>query len=372
MNKDQSNQDVQYMRRCIQLARNGEGTCSPNPKVGALLVYNHTIIGEGWHRKAGEPHAEPNAIHSVREKELISKSTLYVTLEPCSHVGKTPPCVDLILKMRIPRVVIGTLDPNPLVSGRGIEKLRASGVEVLVGVETEKCHALNAPYFDFFIEKRPRIILKWAQTSDGFIDGPRRGLEEAPPLKISSDFTSMLAHKLRSECDAILVGTQTAWKDNPKLNVRNWFGNDPLRCVIDKERKLPSHLHLFDGSIPTVVFTEKSADSKDGIQWKSVPFDTNFLTHLLDELYGMKKMVLLVEGGAKLLQSFLDQNLWDEVYFENGPLQIGRGVKAPSFLFHDPICKQTYTYGSGENCRQIRHFVKKQKCKPLVTDMTQI
>lgn len=372
MSKDQFNQDVQYMRRCIQLARNGEATCSPNPMVGALLVYNHKIIGEGWHKKAGEPHAEPNAIHSVCEKELISKSTLYVTLEPCSHVGKTPPCVDLILKMRIPRVVIGSLDPNPLVSGRGVKKLKDSGIEVFVGVECEKCLALNAHYFNFFVEKRPRIILKWAQTSDGFIDGARRGLVDGPPLMISNTFTNMLTHKLRSECDAVLVGTQTAIKDNPRLNVRNWYGKNPLRCVIDREKKLPDNLFLFDGRIPTVVFTEKKEEKMDGIQWKQVSFESNFLKNLLDVLYHMKKMVLLVEGGTTLLQSFLDQNLWDEIYMENGPFQIGSGIKAPVFVVEDPICKQSYLYGIGKNCRQMSHFIKKQKIKPLMVGMTQI
>ncbi|MCK9311437.1 MAG: bifunctional diaminohydroxyphosphoribosylaminopyrimidine deaminase/5-amino-6-(5-phosphoribosylamino)uracil reductase RibD, partial [Bacteroidales bacterium] len=227
--------DSLFMKRCLQLAANGRATCAPNPMVGAVVVHQGLIIGEGWHRKSGEPHAEPNAIRSVKNQELLKASTLYVNLEPCSHDGKTPPCVDLIIAKQIPRVVVGCLDPFPQVSGRGISKLRTAGIDVSVGVEEAACLELNRHFLRFHREKRPYIILKWAQTADGFLDFSRIPGDQKQSLKISTPFTQMLVHKLRSECDVVLVGTNTAILDNPALTVRSWAGKSPVRAMLDRQ-----------------------------------------------------------------------------------------------------------------------------------------
>ncbi len=329
VNLDCEQTDAYFMRRCIQLALAGKGTCQPNPMVGAVLVSDGRIIGEGWHKKVGLPHAEPMAIHSVKHTELLRTATLYVNLEPCSHYGKTPPCVDLILEKRIPRVVIGTPDVFPLVAGRGIAKLREHGVEVTVGVEAERCSELNRRFFTFHLEKRPYITLKWAMTADGFIDRERTASDGTGPLSISTPFTRLLTHKIRSEHAAIIVGKKTALLDNPRLTLREWSGNQPVRAVIDRQLELPASLHLFDGSVPTLVYTEKAAVSKHNVTFVTLDFSSPILEQLLHDLFERNLQTLLVEGGTTLHHSFLEAGLWDEIHTETSDQLIHSGIPAP-------------------------------------------
>ncbi|MDR1699261.1 MAG: bifunctional diaminohydroxyphosphoribosylaminopyrimidine deaminase/5-amino-6-(5-phosphoribosylamino)uracil reductase RibD [Prevotellaceae bacterium] len=319
--------DEKYMCRCLELAQKGMGNVAPNPMVGAVIVHNGHIIGEGYHRKYGEAHAEVNAIRAVKNQELLKKSTLYVNLEPCSHYGKTPPCAKLIIEKQIPRVVIGNIDPFPQVAGGGIKMLQESGVEVTTGVLEEKCTELNRRFFTFHREKRPYIILKWAQTSDGFIDKLRDPSEK--PAKISTEKTMLQVHKLRAQESAIMVGTNTALLDNPKLKIRHWYGNNPVRIAIDRNLKIPAHYHLLDGEVPTLIFTEKNALSTSNIQYIRIDFSQNIIPQILDELYKRKLLSLIVEGGRQLLQSFIDSGLYDEMQVEVSPVCFGEGVRAP-------------------------------------------
>lgn len=319
------------MRRCLQLARNGNGSTSPNPMVGAVIVCDGRIIGEGYHIRAGEPHAEVNAVRSVAESDraLLVRSTIYVSLEPCSHYGKTPPCCDLIISVGIPRVVIATTDFNSLVNGGGIERMRAAGIDVTVGLFAEEARWLNKKFFTFHKLHRPYIILKWAHTADGFIDARRSG---GKALAISTKGSFVAMHKLRSECDAILVGTNTALLDNPSLTIREWCGRQPLRLVVDRESKLSSSLNLFNGMHPTIVYTNNPVPDKFGKNVEQIKVDSaeKILPAILSHLASIKVGSLLVEGGAALLQSFIDANLWDEARVECNPnLTIGDGVPAP-------------------------------------------
>lgn len=345
-----------YMKRCLQLAANGRQTCSPNPMVGAVIVHKGRILGEGWHRKAGEPHAEPNAVHSVVHCELLCESTLYVSLEPCSHYGKTPPCVDLIIQWGIPRVVIGTLDPFPLVAGRGVAKLKAAGVEVVVGLEEEACRKLNQSYFHFLQQGRPRVILKWAQTADGFIDNYRTVDDQRSSLKISTPFTQLITHKLRSECDAILVGTNTALLDNPSLNVRSWSGKNPLRLVIDRQDVIPSTSKLLDGSMDTIVFSGVKSGREGKTIWIKLDFEQDVLKQMLAELQRLKVQSLLVEGGALMHESFLQADLWDEIQVETSSQRIGTGVGAPSIEHVVSLPANVQRYATGSTYREIRNY----------------
>lgn len=321
-------EDERYMRRCIQLARNGMMGAAPNPMVGAVIVCDGKIIGEGYHRRCGQAHAEVNAIRSVRNPELLTRSTIYVSLEPCSHYGKTPPCADLIIEKRIPRVVVGCIDPFARVSGRGIRKLRDAGIEVTVGILEHECRELDRRFITFHSEKRPYIVLKWAQSADGFIDKLREG---GRPVVLSSPETQMLVHKLRAECKAILVGRRTALLDNPSLTVRSWHGDNPLRLVIDRSLTLPPDLHLFDGSTPTVVFTGTDRFSqRSGVEYVRLDFSRDLLPQIMACLHERNIQSLLVEGGSRLLQSFIDAKLWDEVCVERVPLRLEDGVSAPA------------------------------------------
>ena len=278
--------DEKYMRRCIQLARNGMQNAKPNPMVGAVIVCDGRIIGEGYHVRCGEGHAEVNALASVKPEDgaLLSKSTLYVSLEPCSHYGRTPPCTDLIISKGVPRVVVGCIDPFAKVQGRGIRKLHDAGIDVTVGVLEKECTELNKRFITFNTHHRPYIILKWAQTANGFIDDHFR------PTMISTPFTQMLSHRLRAENDAILVGRITDERDHPQLNIRNWSGRDPLRLVLSHSTDIPS---------------------------------------LLASLYAQNIQSLIVEGGAKTHQSFLAADLWDEIRVETAPLTATDGTRAP-------------------------------------------
>ena len=320
--------DEKYMMRCIQLAQNGKLGAAPNPMVGAVVVCDGRIIGEGYHAKCGEAHAEVNAINSVKDESLLRRSTLYVSLEPCAHYGKTPPCAKLIVCKGIPKVVIGCQDPFSKVAGKGIEILKQAGCEVVVGVLEKACQDLNKAFFTVQLKHRPFITLKWAQSADGFMDVERN---DGEPVKLSSPLTQLIAHKRRAEHQAIIVGTQTARLDNPSLNVRDWCGPQPLRIVIDKDLTLPRHLHLFDGSQPTLVVTEKN-ETIAGAMTLQVDFNQSILPQLMEELQRRNIQSLLVEGGSKLLQSFIDEGLWDEAYVEHCPQVLGHGLVSPSLI----------------------------------------
>lgn len=332
--------DEKYISRCIQLARNGFCNAAPNPMVGAVVVHNDRIIGEGYHIRCGEAHAEVNAIRSVKQPELLRESTIYVSLEPCSHYGKTPPCADLIIEKRIPRVVIGCMDPFSLVAGRGIEKLRNAGIEVTVGVLEKECRNLIRRFITFHVMQRPYITLKWAESADGFIDLKRT---DGKPVILSNAYTRMLAHKRRAENNAILVGRRTALLDNPSLTTRDWHGKHPTRLVIDKELSLPSDLHVFDGEIDTLVFTQQSQVSNTPhVEYVTLNDEENIVCQIMKQLYQRKIQSVLVEGGSILLQSLIDMDLWDEAYIEHAPIRLTDGVPAPSipqtFFLPDKIC----------------------------------
>ena len=332
--------DTIYMNRCLQLASYGAGYVSPNPMVGAVLIYENEIIGEGYHQKYGKAHAEPNAIYAVQNKNLLKKATLYVNLEPCAHHGKTPPCTDLIVECGIPRVVIGTLDPNPQVAGRGVEILQKAGIDVTVGVLEEECHELNKRFFTYQTQKRPYIVLKWAQTQDGFIDKIRNDASESP-LRISNDVTRLLAHKTRSENQAILVGTDTVIMDNPSLTARHWGGKNPIRLVLDRQGRIPTHYHVKDEQTQTIIFTEQSSkDDTPNLRFVKMNFSENTLDDIIAAVYRENIHSMLVEGGARLLNNFIEKGCWDEAYVEVSPARITEGVRAP-ILPMQPVTRKT-------------------------------
>lgn len=322
-----------YMARSLDLARLGLGRVAPNPLVGSVIVNNGKIIGEGYHKAHGGPHAEVNAINSVEDPGLLPSSTLYVNLEPCNHQGLTPACTNLILEKSIPKVVIGQKDPNPLVSGKGIKHLKEKGVEIELGVLEDESRKLNRRFNIFQEKQRPFIMLKWAQTIDGFVDIDRKIGEKVKPKWITDEYCRMLVHKWRSEEAAIMVGTETAIKDNPQLNVRSWSGKNPLRIVIDQFQRLPQGLKLFDGSIPTLVYTAKACQNKPNLEYVKISFENNFLDTILKDLYGRSVQSLIVEGGPILLNSFIEKDLWDEARVFTGPGKFEQGVPAPKFNF---------------------------------------
>ena len=321
--------DEKYIARCIQLAKNGLCNAAPNPVVGAVIVHKDTIIGEGYHIRCGEAHAEVNAIRSVKDESLLKESTIYVSLEPCSHYGKTPPCADLIINKGIPRVVVGCMDPFSLVAGRGIRKMQEAGIEVTVGVLEKECQQLIRRFITFNTLHRPFITLKWAESADGFIDLHRT---RGHPYIFSSPLSSMLVHKRRAEHSAILVGRRTALLDNPSLTTRSWYGKNPVRMVIDKNLTLPTHLALFDGSTRTFVFTQREdAPSLPNVEYIRLDFNIDILPQIMEVLYREKLQTLMVEGGSILLQSFIDANCWDEAFIEQSDVHLSKGVEAPTF-----------------------------------------
>lgn len=334
MKSDLLKNDELFMRRCLQLARCGAGSTSPNPMVGAVIVCDDRIIGEGYHIRAGEPHAEVNAVRSVKDcdKHLLSSSTMYVSLEPCSHYGKTPPCADLIISCGIKRVVIGTTDFNSCVNGGGIARMRAAGIETVVGVLREESYNCNEKFFTFHKENRPYIMLKWAETADGYID-KWRASSEVKAVKISNPLSLVAVHRLRAQYDAILVGKNTALLDNPSLNVRYWAGRNPLRLVVDRKNVLPTSLRLFGDGGATVVYTENRLEGRfgDNVQQVVLDFSIDIIPQILAHLFSMKIESLLVEGGAKMLESFINSSYWDSIRVErNMSLSLGQGVPAPS------------------------------------------
>lgn len=317
-----------YMRRCLELAQLGKGSVSPNPMVGAVIVHNNQIIGEGYHEKFGGPHAEVNAVNSVANKSLLKQATIYVSLEPCSHFGKTPPCADLIIKHEIPKVVVSTLDTHQVVCGNGIAKLKNAGIEVIVGVLENESKHINRAFNKFQFEKKPWVILKWAQTADGFIDHHRKD-EHEKPLKISSNISSTYVHKIRSEVDAILVGKNTVTKDNPSLNTRKWKGKNPIRVIIDPQLSLDHGFHIFDNKTPTIIFNNLKNESAIQTEFIQIAGSPIHLIELLDELGKKNIQSILVEGGAFTLQKFIDSNLYDECIVLKSENSIGDGIKAP-------------------------------------------
>ncbi len=316
------------MQRCLELAKLGEGSASPNPMVGSVIVHNNKIIGEGYHQKCGEAHAEVNAINSVDNDELFEQSTIYVNLEPCSHFGKTPPCADLIINKKIPNVVIGCIDTFSKVSGNGIKKLEEAGCNVTVGVLERESKELNRRFFTFHKNKRPYITLKWAETKDGFISR-EVSITDREDNWISNNICKPLVHKLRANEDAIMVGTNTAKKDNPSLNTREWHGSNPIRIVLDKELRLDKALHLFDGKYKTLVFTSQKCSNTENIEYISIDFTKSIEIQILEELYDRKILSLIIEGGTKLIEGFLKQNLWDEAIIITGDKIFNEGIRAP-------------------------------------------
>jgi diaminohydroxyphosphoribosylaminopyrimidine deaminase/5-amino-6-(5-phosphoribosylamino)uracil reductase len=327
-----------YIKRCIELAKNGLGTTYPNPLVGSVIVYNDEIIGEGWHQKAGEAHAEVIAINSVKNQSLLSKSTIYVSLEPCSHFGKTPPCSDLIVSKKFPKVVIGTIDSNSKVNGNGIKKLLEAGKEVIVGVLEEECYELNRRFFTFHTKNRPYIILKWAESKDGFIAPTSK--EKKEPVWISNEYSRQLVHKWRSEEQAILVGTQTVLDDNPKLNVRDWNGTNPIRIVLDRTGKINNDYFVLDNSVKTIILTEKeNCTSTDQCIFENVIFDNQLAFRICEILIKHQIQSVLIEGGSQTLQTFIDADLWDEARFFKSKLILNEGVKAPKIKINNAETK---------------------------------
>lgn len=318
------------MKRCIQLAKNGLGSTYPNPMVGCVIVHDNQIIGEGWHYKAGSPHAEVNAISSIENKELLKDSTLYVSLEPCSHFGKTPPCSDLIIESGIKNVVVGSLDPNPKVAGEGIRKLKTANCSVTSGILKAECAELNKRFFTFYKNKRPYILLKWARSTDGFIapNQEKRG-EIKEPVWISNPYSRQLAHKMRAEEQSILVGTQTVLDDNPSLTTRDWQGSNAIRILIDRNLKIPKDSLVLDGKTKTVVITEKKASNLGQTIFETLHFSEELPQQICDILYKHEIQSVLIEGGSKTLQSFIDANLWDEAFVFTGEGEFEDGIKAP-------------------------------------------
>ena len=324
-----------YIRRCIELAKNGLGTTYPNPMVGSVIVCDGKIIGEGWHKKSGEPHAEVNAVNSVKDKSLLKKSTIYVSLEPCSHFGKTPPCCDLIIENKIPNVVIGTLDPNIKVAGNGIKKLLEAGAKVTVGILETECYELNKRFFTFHEKKRPYIILKWAESQDGFIAPltlrqAQDDIKNRKPIWITNEFSRQLVHKWRSEEQAILVGTQTVIDDNPKLDVRDWTGNNPTRIVLNQNNRIPKDSHIFNNQAKTIVFSKSNASNpKENGNFEVIDFEQNIAQQIIQTLYKHQIQSVIIEGGQQTLQTFIDENLWDEARLFIGNNSFKKGIKAP-------------------------------------------
>ena len=333
--------DEKYMQRCLELASAGLGNTAPNPMVGAVIVHDGKIIGEGYHRKAGMPHAEVEAVRSVRQPKLLPESTLYVNLEPCNHTGKTPPCTDLILEHHIPRLVVAHTDPNPLVSGAGLNRLRNQGVEITTGILEAQARDLNRRFIIFHEKRRPFIILKWAQTRDGFIDIRREIGQQANPAWITDDYCRSLVHRWRTEEAAVLIGTRTAILDNPRLNVRSWARKDPPRLVIDLHNKLPRSLHLFDESQPTLVFSHHPKPDQEKTQYLTIDEDADPIEQMLEHLYQREIQSIIVEGGAALLSSIIKAGLWDEARVFRGPGTFGQGVPAPEFPYKPFLCKST-------------------------------
>jgi len=336
-----------YIKRCLQIANNGLGTTRPNPMVGAVIVHKNHIISEGFTDPYGSAHAEVNAINGVKDKSILNESTIYVTLEPCSHYGKTPPCSDLIIKSKIPKVVIGCIDDNPQVAGRGIKKLRDAGVEVIVGVLENECKTHHKRFFTFYNKKRPYIVLKWAETKNGFIAPTSK--DKQKPVWITNSYSRQLVHRWRAEEQAILVGTNTVMEDNPNLTVRDWTGENPIRVVLDRKLKLQHGYHVTNNDADTIFIVGKidsldieknkedgwlinpvNSELSDGM-FKKINWDAKeyIAEQVCEELYKLNVTSIIIEGGAKTIQTFINEDLWDEARVFTGNVEFNDGIKAP-------------------------------------------
>ena len=324
------NEFNQYMQRCLELAAKGLGHVAPNPMVGCVIVHNGIVIGEGYHQKYGEAHAEVNAIASVADKSLLAESTVYVSLEPCAHHGKTPPCSDLLIVHKVKRVVVGCLDSNPLVGGKGIEKIRHAEIEVITGILENEARELNKRFFTYYEKKRPYIILKWAQTKDGFISRISPFTREEN--WITNKKSQQLVHTWRAQEQAILVGTNTALLDNPSLTVRLAEGKNPTRILIDKDLKVPITNAILNSEAETIVFTEMDRPNRNNIGYCKIDFTNNIIPQILDILFHLKITSIIIEGGTHTLQSFIDQNLWDEARVFTAEKDFYVGILAPVIL----------------------------------------
>ena len=321
-----------YIKRCLQLAKNGLIAAMPNPSVGCVIVLDDIIIGEGYTSAYGGNHAEVNAINSVKDKTVLKEATLYVSLEPCNHFGKTPPCSDLIVKCGIKKVVVGCIDPHDKVAGAGIEKLKNNGCVVLVGVLENECIESNKRFFTYHTKKRPYIILKWAETNDGFIDKVRGADDEKKPNWITGQYSRQLVHQWRAEEDAILIGTNTAMNDNPTLDVRVWSGKNPIRVVLDRTLRIPKSYHIFNGIVKTFILTEKQVETQENVIFEQVDFSKNVAEQICTVLYKHNIQSLFIEGGMQTLQTFIDANLWDEARIFVGNSSFLEGVSAPKLI----------------------------------------
>ena len=320
-----------FMRRALDLARLGAGLTSPNPMVGCVIEHNGLVIGEGWHHKAGEAHAEVTAFASVVQTELLAESNVYVTLEPCSHFGKTPPCSNLIVSKNVSKVFIGSVDPNPLVAGRGILQIEKSGIKVISGLLTKSCTDLNSRFFTYHQKKRPYVVLKWAQSADFYLD-PRKSKTAEGQFVVSGPESKVLTHKWRSDEDAILTGANTVRIDNPTLNVRNWQGKNPLRIIIDKDLKLTRDFKILTDRQPTVIINEKLNSVESYKEYLKLDFN-NLLPELMTVLYDREIQSILIEGGAFTLQEFIKNDLWDEARIYTGTENFKDGLPAPKINF---------------------------------------
>lgn len=323
------NEHELYMRRCFNLALNGLGKVSPNPMVGAVVVHENKIIGEGYHMHYGQSHAEVNAINAVKDKALLKDSVLYVNLEPCSHFGKTPPCADLIIEKGIPSVYVSCLDTNPIVSGKGIQKLKDAGVNVFTSICEAEGRLLNKRFFTYQEKKRPYIILKWAQTADSFIDKVRGDDAERTPTWISDEPSKILVHRWRTEEDAFLIGTNTVINDNPELTSRLWHGKNPVRIVLDKSLRIPKESKVFNADANTIIYNAVESEIRENLEFCKIDFSDSILTSVLKDLYVKKIQSVVVEGGASLLNSFISHNLWDEARIFSSEVVFGKGLQAP-------------------------------------------
>lgn len=316
--------DEFYMKRCIELAQKALGNTYPNPMVGSVIVHNNKIIGEGYHHKAGEPHAEINAINSVKNKSLLAESTIYVSLEPCAHFGKTPPCAEKIVELGFKKVVIGAMDSHDKVNGKGKKIIQDAGIDVTSRILEQECIELNKRFLTFHEKKRPYIILKWAESNDKFID------KDFKPYSISNSLVNQKVHQLRADEHAILVGTNTALTDNPSLTVRNVTGKNPIRILIDFDLKVPQNFKIFNLEAKTFVINSIKNEIVENIEFLKIEKE-NFLPNLMNILHKKQIQSLIVEGGAKTLQQFIDANLWDEIFvIKNPELILENGTKAPS------------------------------------------
>ena len=318
------NDDALFMRRALDLALLGTGYARPNPVVGCVITHQGRIIGEGWHQQYGGPHAEVNAVAAVPDKALLKEARVYVTLEPCAHHGKTPPCADLLIAHGVPEVVICNEDPFPLVAGRGIEKLKAAGVQVETGLLAEEGRWLNRRFFTFHEKKRPYLVLKWAETADGFLAG--RYFQQ---VQISGPQAGLLTHRWRTEEQAILVGTRTALHDNPRLSARDWPGQQPTRLVIDKNLSLPPTHNLLDGTQPTLIYTYRQPYHKANLDLVHLSEADDLLPQVLADLYARNVQSVLVEGGPTVLNALINAGLWDEIRIFRSPKELGQGIAAP-------------------------------------------